>query len=154
MDVKLLNGDLKFKFRVSAIVICDEKLLVNKYGDNSYCLPGGYVKIGETSRDAIIREMNEETGLEFEIIKFAGVTENFFTNLRSQKTHGVDFYYYLGIKKDDKLNLDYVENDNGFIIEHHYSWIPLGEVEKYNILPHIIKNNLKKEEIFHFIITD
>ncbi len=38
MDVKILNGELKFKFRVSAIFINNNQLLVNKYGEKSYCL--------------------------------------------------------------------------------------------------------------------
>ena len=90
MDVKLINDGLKFKFRVSAIFINDKQLLVNKYGEESYCLPGGYVEIGENSEKAIIRELKEETGIDFEIIKFGGIIENFFTNIQNQKTHGID----------------------------------------------------------------
>ena len=34
MDIKILGNDLKFKYRVSAIFIRDNKLLVNKYDEN------------------------------------------------------------------------------------------------------------------------
>ena len=85
MDIKILGNDLKFKYRVSAIFIRDNKLLVNKYDENSYCLPGGYVEIGETSMEAMLRELKEELNLDFDIINFAGVMENFFTNLKGQK---------------------------------------------------------------------
>lgn len=63
MDIKILGNDLKFKYRVSAIFIRDNKLLVNKYDENSYCLPGGYVEIGETSMEAMLRELKEELNL-------------------------------------------------------------------------------------------
>lgn len=159
MDIKIINGELKFKFRVSAIFINDNQLLVNKYGEESYCLPGGYVEIGENSEKAIIRELKEETGLDFEIIKFGGITENFFTNLRNQKTHGIDFYYFVKLNDDsetiDKLNMNYIENDKNGKIEHHYSWIPLNDINNYNILPTIIKNNLSLyNENFHYIVNE
>lgn len=76
MDIKILGNDLKFKYRVSAIFIRDNKLLVNKYDENSYCLPGGYVEIGETSMEAMLRELKEELNLDFDIINFAGVKKN------------------------------------------------------------------------------
>lgn len=159
MDVKIINDDLKFKFRVSAIFINDNQLLVNKYGEESYCLPGGYVEIGEDSEKAVIRELKEEIGLDFEIIKFGGITETFFTNIRNHKTHGIDFYYFVKLNDDsetiDKLNMNYVENEKNGKIEHHYSWIPLNDIKKYNILPNIIKNNLSLEnEIFHYIVNE
>lgn len=159
MDVKLINDKLKFKFRVAAIFINDNQLLVDKYGEESYCLPGGYVEIGEDSEKAIIRELKEETGLNFEIIKFGGIIENFFTNVRNQKTHGIDFYYFVKLNNDnqtiDKLNMNYVENDKSGTIEHHYNLIPINDIENYNILPCIIKDNLNLEnEIFHYIIND
>ena len=93
MDIKIMNGDYKFKVRVSGIFIFNNKILVNKYDENSYCLPGGTVEIGETSEEAILRELKEEINLNFKINSFMGITENFFTNFKKQKTHGIDFYY-------------------------------------------------------------
>lgn len=153
MDIKIKTEDLKFKFRVSAIIINNDKLLVNKYGEDSYCLPGGYVKLGEKSEEAIIREIKEETGIDFRVIRLAGITENFFENLRHEKTHGIDFYYYLEANnKDlDKLDMNYVEDGN---INHHYSWISLNKIEEYNILPSIIKSHINEEEIFHFVVCE
>ncbi|MEO6514008.1 MAG: NUDIX domain-containing protein [Candidatus Saccharimonadales bacterium] len=49
-----------------AIVIKDDKLLVihrNKFGKEYYTLPGGGIDSGETPEQAIIREMDEETGV-------------------------------------------------------------------------------------------
>ena len=57
----------------------DEKLH-EKYENDKYCLPGGYVELNETTEDAIKRELLEETKLKFSIDKFCGVIENFFVN--------------------------------------------------------------------------
>ena len=155
MDVKIKTDDLKFKFRVSAIVINDNKLLLNKYGEDSYCLPGGYVAIGETSEEAMIRELKEETGLDFKTTRFAGIVENFFTNIRNDKTHGIDFYYYVDLENGsyNDLDMNYVESEETGGIKHEYSWISLFDINEYNILPNIIRNDIKNNsETFHYIV--
>lgn len=158
MDIKILGNDLKFKYRVSAIFIRDNKLLVNKYDENSYCLPGGYVEIGETSMEAKLRELKEELNLDFDIINFAGVMENFFTNLKGQKTHGLDFYYYVKLKNDNDFQLiDYnkIEIDKGNIVQHQFSWIELDKLMSSKILPLEIRKIIKESEIsFHMIINN
>ena len=158
MDIKILGNDLKFKYRVSAIFIRDNKLLVNKYDENSYCLPGGYVEIGETCMEAMLRELKEEVNLDFDIINFAGVMENFFTNLKGQKTHGLDFYYYVKLKNDNDFQLiDYnrIEIDKGNIVQHQFSWIELDKLMSSKILPLEIRKIIKESEIsFHMIINN
>lgn len=154
MDVKLVKDNLKFKYRVSGIFIYDNKLLVDKYGDNGYCLPGGYVNMGESSENAIIRELKEEIGLDFKIVNFAGITEDFFVNFRNQNTQAIVLYYRVELINYNDINfIDFnrVEDDNGYIIKHHYKWIELDELDNYNLLPKEIKKDIKNNEFFHHI---
>ena len=73
MDIKIKTDDLKFKFRVSAVFIHDCKLLVDKYRtEESYCLPGGYVNLGETSSEGMIREIKEELTIEINVESYLG----------------------------------------------------------------------------------
>ena len=156
MDIKIYNDDLKFKFRVSGIIIYNKKVLVNQYGKKAYCLPGGYVQIGENSECAIVRELKEETNLDFEIINFCGISENFFTNQRGQKTHEIDFYYYLKLKNNEdykNLKMNRIEKGEYSDIKQHFKWIDIKKLEQYDLLPTVIKDVIIKEKNdFHFII--
>ena len=158
MDVKIRNNNYKFKFRVSAIFIYESKILVNKYVEDSYCLPGGYVEIWETSEKAILRELKEELDLDFVISSFAGVIENFFVNSKKEKTHEIDFYYFVKLKNNndhEKIDYDRAENDNGRIIHHHFKWLDLNNLEKYNLLPSIIKEEIKQNGgFFHKVVKE
>jgi ADP-ribose pyrophosphatase YjhB (NUDIX family) len=54
-------------FGVGAVVFVDDRLLLIRRGnppnEGSWIFPGGLVEIGESIEDALIREVEEETGL-------------------------------------------------------------------------------------------
>ncbi|MEK6718911.1 MAG: NUDIX domain-containing protein [candidate division NC10 bacterium] len=60
---------------VAAIISNGEgKILLQRRSDNGlWGLPGGSVEIGESVRDAIVREVKEETGLTVEVVRLIGV---------------------------------------------------------------------------------
>ncbi|VVB88396.1 ADP-ribose pyrophosphatase [uncultured archaeon] len=62
---------------VDALIIYEGKLVLIKRKNPPYkdqfALPGGFVEIGETVEEAVVREAKEETGLDIELIKLAGV---------------------------------------------------------------------------------
>lgn len=156
MDIKIKNNDIKFKVRVSGIIIINNKLLVDKYNETKYCLPGGYVELGETTEEGLIREIKEEVNIDVNIDSFMGIIENFFYGRNNEYTQALDFYYKVSPKDINDINLndyEYIENDKGFIIKHEFKWIDINELDKFNLVPDnlidIIKEN--KNEIFHLI---
>lgn len=53
-------------------------LLVNTKSTNKWFFPGGAIEQGEPSKDALRREIHEETGIEVEIGELFKVHESFF----------------------------------------------------------------------------
>ena len=66
-----------------------------KGGDTTY-LPGGHIEFGETGREALAREMKEETGVDAKAGAFLGVVENSF--MQRGKPHAeINLVYALDV---------------------------------------------------------
>ncbi|GAB4134292.1 MAG: NUDIX hydrolase [Cyanobacteria bacterium J069] len=89
------------KGRIRALVLClfrdQDRILVSRDYDSvkqsDYYRPlGGGIEFGETSRDALIREMREELGAEIEQLEWLGTLENIFT-LEGKLGHEIVLIY-------------------------------------------------------------
>ena len=70
--------DYLMNVRVTGILVKDDKLLLVKQhvsNERAWSLPGGRVEKGETLESALLREMEEETGLKTEIEKLLYLCE-------------------------------------------------------------------------------
>ena len=79
MDVKIKADEGCYKYRVSGVIVKDNKLLTVNICDNGfYCLPGGHIHLGEDSVTAVNREIKEEVGITCKSVKLLSLIENFF----------------------------------------------------------------------------
>lgn len=156
VDIKIRTFDSKFKYRVSGILIHNNKLLVVKMGANNYYnLPGGHVELGEFSIDSVVREFKEEVNTPIKVIKPIAITESIFRNKRGVKNHELAIIYLLE-KTEDLLipTTDYniIENDNGKKKKLYFKWIEIDDLYNYNFRPQEIVKQLINEnyELHHY----
>lgn len=158
-DIEFKMENEKFKYRVNGLVINNGKLLTllmkNK---TSYCLPGGHVELGEDSRSAMIREMQEEIDTSVDIDKELAIVENFYTDKNNYRTHEISHYYIVTPSSWDKIpSTDYIkaENDKGEIKKHHFVWLDLDKISTYDLTPNYLKEKLIKNDYnFEHLIVE
>jgi 8-oxo-dGTP pyrophosphatase MutT (NUDIX family) len=79
---KFSANESDFSFRISSygVLIEDGKILLQKSPlSHFYNLPGGGVEVGESEKDAVVREFNEETGYQVVYKKHLDFGFNLFT---------------------------------------------------------------------------
>lgn len=80
---------------VGAVIIRDHRVLLVRRAkpplQGEWSIPGGLVETGETTRDAIVREVLEETGLHVEVAELVEVFERVVRDHQSR----VQYHYVL-----------------------------------------------------------
>lgn len=154
-DIKLSIEDYKFKYRVSGILIVDNKVLTVKIANNNfYCLPGGHVEMFENTMHATIREFEEETGIKVKIDKLVYVCENFFKG-NLGKMHELGFYYILKPEKDiETKDFEIIEKDKHGDVSLKFKWMDVEKVE--NFKPEFLKDRIKSlpQNVEHIVILN
>ena len=152
-DMCVACDDGILNIRVGAIIIKDGKLLMvgNELSDYLYSV-GGRIKMGETAKEAVIREILEETGIKMEIDRLGFVHENYFygdapSNF-GKLIYEISFFFYMKVPSDFKpISNSFTENNS----KEYLRWISLDEDVK--MYPDFFKTELKNptDTIKHFV---
>ena len=146
-----------FRYRAAAIIIENGCLLAVTNPTSSYYYSvGGGVHMNEKSDDCVLREVKEETGIDYEIDRLAVVCENLFTSqddcLDGMDCHVLEFYYLMKSRGITELKSESYGWNNA---KEELVWIPLEDLPKTNILPEFLQTRvpeiLKANGVLHII---
>ena len=156
-DIKIKDENGKFRLRVSGMIIKNNKLLVHETQKlKGYCLPGGHVEEGKSTKQAILREMKEELKINVKITDLFCINENIY-DTGETTSQEINYYYKLE-------NLDFLpdesffvkEIDKGVEKEHKFAWIDINDLCDKNFKPDhmakIIMKNLESKD--NVILSD
>ena len=144
MDINVKNEVGEFKYRVVGILFDEnDRVLIQMVADNPfYCLPGGRVELGESSLEAVKRELEEELGFDVTVEKPLFYLENFFTRANGSKVHEVGIFFKVTSTVAPKENWEVVENDKGVLKTLRYKWVTMKELETEDVRPAFLKEKL------------
>lgn len=152
------QGGFWFRYRAAAIIIEDGCILM-AYNDldNYYYSVGGGVHLGETSLEAVTREVKEETGTTYKAERLVFVNECLFSENKKQ-CHGIEFFYLMKPKgrklfkdgKERKILLETKDN-----LPERLYWIPVEKLPDYKAFPEFFREKLNNlPEVIEHLISD
>ena len=130
------------------VCVRDGKLLLCRAaGGSSTYLPGGHIEFGETGRQALVREVKEELGVESSTGQFLGVVENSF--LQHGKPHAeINLVYELRLGNGERGTgtgergmgngeLPPIKSQEDWI---EFEWCDLNRLDEANLLPPVFRS--------------
>ena len=143
MDLTFKTEYGRFNYRVGAIIIHNGRFLLMKNPEAPYLYSvGGRVHYGETTGEAIVREVLEETGIALEIDRPVFFQEQIFDEeVSKEHVHEIAVYYLMV----DSERLDHLEcrsvTERG--VSEELVWVAKDELEKHYIVPVSVAKRLK-----------
>ena len=145
MDCAIVDNNRWFRYRAAAIIIEDGCVLfVKNEREPYYYSVGGGVHIGETTEEAVKREVFEETGINYEIDRLVFIHENFFNDIGSLegfRCHEVAFYYLMKSRGTQELNSNSYNTEG---IHEYMHWLPIDKLKDYVAYPGFFADKLQR----------
>lgn len=152
-------GNTRFNYRVAGVALRDNEVLLNRLEDQDYWfLPGGRVEMGETSVEALAREMQEEVQAEVQVTRLVWVAESFFIHRVIPdlgSVHELAFYYLIDFPPDSPV---LTHGDEPFPSwDGHtrlvYQWFPLAALDELPLYPPFLIKGLQQlpEQTVHIL---
>ncbi len=144
--------------RVGAIILKKGRFLMagNARDDYLYSV-GGRLQFGETAEEAVVREVEEETGRRLEVDRLGFVHENYFygdvPGVNAGKlVYEISFFFYMRVPEDFEP-VGESRTDDGNVVERMH-WITADD--KRTIYPEFFRTELANpvQTVKHFVTDE
>ena len=126
-DITLDLSGIIINLRVGALIKQDGQILICRLpSEDWWYIPGGRITAGETSLQALRRELSEELEGEYAILGPALSSENFFV-LNGQRFQEQCIYYDIEWQSDPKCLKVFSHEE--------FRWIPIDTIGQYDVRP-------------------
>jgi ADP-ribose pyrophosphatase YjhB (NUDIX family) len=113
---------------VGAVILDGDLVLLVQRGGatltGKWSIPGGLVELGETTREAVCREITEECGLQIELVDVCGVLDRVIRDADGRVRYHWVLVDYLAVARGGTL----CAGDDAADAR----WVPIDEVERYD----------------------
>ncbi|MGZ3583571.1 MAG: NUDIX hydrolase [Ktedonobacterales bacterium] len=138
--IDFTNGDRRFLYRAVGVAIEDGCVLLNRMDDADFwVLPGGRVEFGETSVDALKREMEEELGRTVQVGRLLWVAESFLMDA-GLRVHGIGLYHAMKLPGNSANHEPFEVMDGQFRLL--LAWHPLTDLAALTVYPPFLREGL------------
>jgi ADP-ribose pyrophosphatase YjhB (NUDIX family) len=141
--------DRTFLFRTVGIMIHDGKVLLHRAAtDDFWSLPGGRVEFLERAETAIVREMQEELGVDVNVDRLVWVVENFF-GMNGTAYHELALFFLLHLPQQSpilKETCDFhgeEQRADGTPLTLIFRWFPFHHLDMLTLYPEFLKKGLR-----------
>lgn len=141
MDWLFKTDEGIFHVRVAGILVVDGKLLIQRDASGACAIPGGHLRFGETTTEALAREFREELDMDIICDRLLWTEENFW-RWGGTDAHNLCYYYLVSLPVGAALpEPGALMKDNSSIV---FDWLPVGELDGVEIYPEFLKTELSQ----------
>jgi 8-oxo-dGTP pyrophosphatase MutT (NUDIX family) len=148
-------AEIRFTFRIAGILIHQQHVLCQLAAkEDFWFLPGGRAELGESATVTLLREMQEELGVDMKIERLLYVVENFFTD-PDDAWHELGLYFLMTAPEDSYLNQSLETIIRVDEVGNHlrFDWLPISHLEELLLYPLCFQKALKEipENTVHIV---
>lgn len=136
MDFRTKIDDQVFGVRATALIVRDRKIYLCKSASGTYYCVGGAMLVGETSEQAVKREVCEEIDCEVKVDQLAFVVENTFCQ-PDVNFHNIEFHYFVTPVTEPSPTM----REDGS--SRDCEWVDLDKLDTLDLRPDFLKTELK-----------
>jgi ADP-ribose pyrophosphatase YjhB (NUDIX family) len=148
-------GAYRFQYRAAAVVRQKQHVLLHRVeGDKFWAIPGGRVEAGESATECLVREFQEELGIDVICREFLWTGENFFEH-DGERYQEVGMYFEVELAGDASAALSdtsrvYVGKEGERRLE--FAWFATTSLVALDLRPAAVRRCLlEPAQVRHFV---